>query len=350
MSDIMNNMTDKKIKIAAIGGGTGLSTILRGLKRYPFDITAIVTVADDGGNSGWLRSDQKILPPGDIRNCILALAETEPLMEQLFEFRFKDGSLKGQNFGNLLLAAVDKISGGDFVSAVKMVSDVLKVKGRVLPVCDNDVELVATLENGVRVYGESRIGRSIHYYNSKISSVELRVKRCKNEALDEEIHILDEVASAIKEADIITLGPGSLYTSIMPNLVVNGMVEAINSSSAPVVYIGNIMTQPGETDGYSAFDHVDAIIKHTSLHFIDYCIFNCGKIPREYMIKYLKEGSGVVRLDRENFSNTCCEISELDLVSVTDSDHIRHNANALAEEILKIAGENEKIKCILHKN
>ncbi|MEG1880151.1 MAG: YvcK family protein, partial [Oscillospiraceae bacterium] len=297
--EIQNNNSCKKFcpKIVSIGGGTGLSTILRGLKMYTADVTAIVSVADDGGGSGLLRQELNMPPPGDVRNCLLALAETEPIMEKLLQYRFDTGSLAGQNFGNLFLAAMNEIFEGDFVTAVQNVSDVLKVKGKVLPVTGEDVELVAILKNGEIVIGESQIGHATETYNSPIKEVLLRSKTKEKE----KIMAVEEVLSEISEADLITLGPGSLYTSVLPNLVIDGVAKAIIEAKAPVVYISNIMTQHGETDGYTAFDHVEAILRHTSKNFIDYCIVNNKKIDAPFISKYKSQEATEVFLDEDRF-------------------------------------------------
>ena len=240
-------------KIVAVGGGTGLSTMLRGLKAFTSNITAVVTVADDGGGSGVLRQELGMLPPGDIRNCILALADTEPLMEQLLQYRFRGGKLNGQNFGNLFLAAMDGIS-SSFVEAVKRMSDVLAVTGRVLPVTLNDVTLCAELEDGSIVCGESQIGNRRQFNRCRIRRVYL-------EPSDAEP--LDDVIDAINQADVIVLGPGSLYTSILPNLLVRGICPAIKRSSAIKIYVCNVMTQPSETEEYNVSDHIRALEEHS---------------------------------------------------------------------------------------
>lgn len=325
-------------RIAAIGGGTGLSVLLRCLKAKTPDITAIVTVADDGGGSGRLRDDLNMLPPGDIRNCILALSETEPIMEKLLRYRFRDGSLKGQSFGNLFIAAMTGISDGNFVEAVRRVSEVLKVSGRVLPVTDANVELTAKLENGMSVSGESVIGHSTHIYGSRISGVKLGVKGDPEGIC--EISALPEVIEAIETADLITLGPGSLYTSIMPNLIVPGVKEAICTSKAPVVYINNIMTQPGETDGYTARDHLDAVSAHTCADFIDYCIVNTGGIDADTLERYRNEGAAPVAYSREMFENTGIRIIEANLVSGGHGGSVRHNSEYLADILMRIEEDN----------
>ena len=315
-------------KLVCIGGGTGLSVMLRRLKDVFPDITAVVTVADDGGGSGVLRNDLKMLPPGDIRQCIIALSETEPFMKELLMYRFNEGSLKGQSFGNLFLAAMNEISGGNFVDAVKRVSDVLRVKGKVLPVTEKDVCLNALLKNGTTVCGESNIGHATHEYKHKISKVYLTAT---NEG--EEISPLPEVLDAIENADLIVLGPGSLYTSVIPNLLVPKIVDAVKNAKAKTVYINNIMTQPGETDGYTAYDHIEAILNHSCKGFVDYCIVNCGVADGEILGKYEADGAEMVERDIEKIKEKGIEVIETDLLGINDDGLIRHNSKALAKAI-----------------
>lgn len=309
----------KGAKIVAVGGGTGLSTMLRGLKLYTSNLTAVVTVADDGGGSGILKKDLGMIPPGDIRNCILALAETEPVMEQLLQYRFQEGMLKGQSFGNLFLAAMDGIS-SSFVEAVKRMSDVLAVTGKVLPVTTSNVLLCAELENGDIITGESNIGRSNPDRKSRIRKVYLKPANARP---------LEEVLEAMYEADAIILGPGSLYTSVMPNLVVTGINEAIKRSKAVKIYICNIMTQPGETDGYSVSEHIRAIEEHTYKGIIDYCIVNCAPIPATLKEKYLEDGAQMVQIDFN-------KIRELDTIIIYN-DLIDENNNFLRHDPVKLA-------------
>ena len=226
-------------KITCIGGGTGLSTMLRGLKHYTSDITAIVTVTDDGGGSGMLREELNMPPPGDIRNCILALSNIEPTMEKLLSYQFTSGSLEGQSFGNLFLAAMNGIT-ESFDKAVARVGDVLAITGRVLPVTNEDIRLMAEFENGSVVYGESTIYQAKREHNCRIKRVQI---------VPSPVLALEESVQAILEADLVVLGPGSLYTSIIPNLLVGGIAGAIERTSARKLYIANIMTQPGETEG-----------------------------------------------------------------------------------------------------
>lgn len=310
-------------KIVAIGGGTGLSILLRGLKEYTSNITAIVTVADDGGGSGILREDLGMLPPGDIRSCILALANTEPTMEKLLQYRFKEGKLKGQNFGNLFLAAMNEIY-GSFEEAVRETSNVLAVTGKVLPMTLENVTLFAELENGIKVQGESNIPLK----NSEYSS---RIKRVFMEPVM--TNPLEEAVAAIEEADIIVLGPGSLYTSVIPNLLVNDMVTHIYESEAVVVYISNVMTQPGETDGYTVYQHVEAILNHSREDLLDYCIANVEEIPEETLEKYKEDGAKPVILTDEDelkLNHMGIKVIKDNLIDVK-KDYIRHDALKISE-------------------
>jgi uncharacterized cofD-like protein len=316
-------------KIVAIGGGTGLSTMLRGLKTFSSNITAVVTVADDGGGSGVLRQELGMLPPGDIRNCILALADTEPLMEQLLQYRFKEGKLKGQSFGNLFLAAMDGIS-SSFEEAVRRMSDVLAVTGRVLPVTLNDVTLCAELEDGSIVCGESQIGKHSNFNKC-------RIKRVYMEPADAEP--LNEVIDAIEQADAIVLGPGSLYTSIIPNLLVRGICPAIKKSSALKVYVCNVMTQPSETEEYSVSDHIRALEDHSCSGIIDVCIVNNSVIPDELREKYHNDGADQVRIDRERIEEAGIMLIEGDYASLKNN-LVRHDPQKLAEAVIKAALEN----------
>ena len=276
-------------KIVAIGGGTGLSTMLRGLKRHTNNLTAIVTVADDGGGSGVLRQELGMLPPGDIRNCLEALANVEPLMGELLHYRFTEGSLKGQSFGNLFLAALNGIS-GSFDRAVSLMSQVLAITGRVIPVTTTDVQLEAEFENGAKVLGESKI-----FYCKKREDCRIRRVRL----LPERPPALESALEAIREADMILLGPGSLYTSIIPNLLVEGIAQAIMDSDALKIYIANVMTQEGETEGYTNADHIQAIFQHSLPGLFHLCLANSANIPADILSRYAQEGAEQLRFDKE---------------------------------------------------
>lgn len=321
-------------KVVILGGGTGLSILLRGLKKFTSNITAIVTVADDGGGSGILREDLGMLPPGDIRSCLLALANVEPTLEKLLKYRFKDGNLKGQSFGNLFIAAMNGIY-GNFEAAVKEMNNVLAVTGQVLPMTNVDVKLFARLENGMLLEGESIIPVMSKKYGSKIDYVYMKPKDCNP---------VDESITAIDEADIIVLGPGSLYTSIIPNLLVKNIPKYISNSKALKIYIPNIMTQPGETEGYNVLDHVNEIIKHTNDIMIDYVVVNTEKIPDEISEKYKKDGAYPVYVsDKEEkaLKGLNIKIIKEDLLEVK-KNYIRHDAIKVSKSIISLLNNVEK--------
>ncbi len=290
--------------IVVIGGGTGLSVLLKGLKQYTSRITAMVTVSDDGGSSGRLRSELGVLPPGDIRNCLVALAETETLMNRVFQHRFlQGGSLQGHNLGNLLLVAMTEIT-GDFILAIREVSKVLAVRGKVLPATLEPVILGGIMADGNQVIGET----AIRDYPASIKEIYL-IPECGP---------LPETLQAINEADAIIIGPGSLYTSIIPNLLVKGVIEAIADSRAPKFYISNIMTEEGETDNFTAADHLRVIQKHTRKQIIDYAVVNSGKIDEERLKRYIEEEAVPVRSSLDEITKMGINIIERDLVSDTE--------------------------------
>lgn len=335
----MENDTKKRIEefrdarkagphIVAIGGGNGLSTMLRGLKRFTENITAIVTVADDGGGSGVLRQELGMLPPGDIRSCILALANTEPAMEQLLSYRFTEGALAGQSFGNLFLAALNGIS-PSFDQAVSRMSEVLAVTGRVLPVTVANVNIEAEFENHTKVLGESRIFAFKKEQDCRITRVRL---------IPEHPPALPESLRAIEAADMIILGPGSLYTSIIPNLLVDGVADAILRSSALKVYVCNIMTQEGETEGYTASDHVKAIFGHSRKGLFQLCLANSSPVPDVLRARYEAEGAEPLRVDADELRKLGVEPVLRPLASRT-SDFARHSPGKLARELIRLHAE-----------
>ena len=325
--DIVEKIYQKRIlekgpRIVTIGGGTGLSTLLHGLKEYTSNITAIVTVADDGGSSGRLREEFNVLPPGDIRNCLVSLADTGPLMERLFQFRFNDGKfLKGHNFGNLFITAMSKVT-GDFEQAVKASSKVLAIRGSVVPATLNKVVLKALHEDGTETVGESKIPEK----SSPIKRLYIK---------PEDSRPTMEALEAIKKAQIIVLGPGSLYTSVMPNLLIEGMYQAIKKSKAMKVYICNVMTQAGETDGYTASDHIKAIIDHTGPGIIDYCMVNTAKVPVNLKDKYKEKNAYPIPIDKEKIKELGCEIIEGNVIDV--KDFVRHDSQNIAKIINDLA-------------
>ena len=322
------------LNVVALGGGTGLSTILRGLKelvirrrddpadpQHPIaDLTAIVTVTDDGGSSGRLRRENRILPPGDIRNCMVALSQDEALLGRLFQYRFHAGrGLIGHNFGNLFLAALTHVT-GDFAEAVRVSSKILATRGRIFPSTVSNVSLIATLQDGRRVHGETRITASR--------------KPIKKLALfPRSVRPLPKALEAIQEADLILLGPGSLFTSILPNLLIPEIAHAIAKSKAPRVYIANIMTQPGETSGYALADHLRAIRRHTSRRVIDWVVANRQPISPEVAKRYRAGGAEPVAID-------LAELQSLGYRVILDNlleEHgvIRHNPVRLSRLLLE---------------
>lgn len=322
------NFKKKEPKIVVIGGGTGLSILLKGLKKFTSNITAIVTVADDGGGSGVLREDLGMLPPGDIRACMLALANTEPTMEKLFQYRFEDGMLKGQNFGNIFIAAMNGIY-GNFETAIKESSNVLAITGKVYPMTLDNVIISAELHNGKIIKGESHISRESTKEKSKIKKVTIE---------PESINPLPEVLKSIREADFIVLGPGSLYTSVIPNLLVNDIVDEICKARAPKAYIVNVMTEPGETDGYSIIDHVDAILNHSNARLLDYVIANTAEIPKDILKKYKENASEPVVIandDEKLLARKGITLIANSLIYI-EKDYIKHNNIKLSELLIHL--------------
>lgn len=308
-------------KIVAVGGGTGLSSILKGLKQITNNITAVVTVGDDGGSSGRLREEMGILPPGDIRNCIAALANEESLVTELFQYRFKEGNgLEGHSFGNLFLSALCSIT-GDMVSAVKESSKVLSIRGRVLPATLDDMKLVAEMEDGRVIKGESHIPEA----NGKIKRLMVEPANARAQ---------EDVLVAIENADIIILGPGSLYTSVIPNLLIKEISWAISKSKAKKVYICNVMTQPGETDDFSVSDHINAIIEHAEYKNIIEAVFVNDKIPQSVVPKYAEANSREVEVDDDRLAAMGIEVIRRRIIEETKEGFIRHNPRRLARFIL----------------
>lgn len=313
-------------RIVAIGGGTGLSTMLRGLKYYSRNITAVVTMADDGGGSGVLRHDLGMPPPGDVRNCLQALANVEPIMEELLAYRFQDGSLAGQSFGNLFLAALAGVS-PSFDKAVEKMNQILAVTGRVLPVTNGNVNLVAEFENGTFVRGESKI------FDFKRAQ-HCRIRRVRMEPSP--VAALPQALEAIRQADVILLGPGSLYTSIIPNLLVSGVARCIADSKALRLYIANIMTQEGETEGYTLSEHIKAIETHGVPGMIDLCLANSAEIPEEVRQRYRTENAQPLLVDREAVCAMGVELICEPLSNQNERLKARHDPDKLARAILSV--------------
>ncbi len=295
--------------------------MLRGLKELPIDITAIVTVADDGGSSGRLRDEMHMPPPGDIRNVLSSLADAEPILSEMLQYRFTSGTgLVGHSLGNLILAALKDIT-GDFVTGVRELSRVLAIRGRVLPASHEAIVLKAIMHDGTIITGES-----------KIPHAGGRIKRVFLEPA--EAQALPEAMAAITASDAIVLGPGSLYTSLLPNLLVNGISSAILSSTAVKIYICNVMTQPGETDRYSAFDHIQAISDHVGCRLFDHVIVNQSDIPRHVKSLYAEKGAEVVNVDREQLTAYGFHVVADDFVSFQGV--LRHNPRKLSEHIYRL--------------
>ena len=304
--------------VTVIGGGHGLSVLLRGIKTSTNNVSAVVTVADDGGSSGRLREELGIIPPGDLRNCLVALADTEPLMEKLFQYRFEgDTALAGHSFGNLFIAAMNEVT-GDMETALKESSKVLAVKGRVIPASKEHVRLDAVMTDGTVVEGESQIPEA----HKKIRRVQLFPRR---------VQAVPAALEAIESADAIILGPGSLYTSIMPNLLVEGVADALKKSKAIKIYICNVLTQPGETDNYTAAQHAKAILDHAGQGAIDYVLVNSTPIPEEM---WRDTGAMPVAIDEDKVNALGMGLIKADLMS--EHEVGRHDPDKLCAAVMKI--------------
>lgn len=326
----------RSLRVVAIGGGTGLSTLLKGLKRYAAipsaaftpsdqtrisDLSAVVTVTDDGGSSGRLRKELNMLPPGDIRNCIVALSEDEALLSKLFRHRFAKGELEGHSFGNLFLAALTSMT-NDFAEAVRLSSEVLATRGHIFPATTSNVELEALMEDGTRVRGET-----------KITASRVRIKELSLVPPDAEP--LPQTLDAIARADLITMGPGSLFTSLTPNLLVRGIPRAIQASRAVKVYICNLMTQANESIGRTAADHICALNTHAGGRIFDYALINEKPASREMKAKYALEGATQVVADCEAIRELGVEPVLGDYLS--KGEVARHDTDRIAQDLLKLA-------------
>lgn len=310
-------------KIVSIGGGTGLSTLLRGLKKCPAELSVIVTVTDDGGSSGRLREEFGILPPGDIRNCLIALSEDELLMARLFRYRFtSDGQLHNHSFGNLFLTAMAGVT-GDFAEAVRLTSEVLAIKGTIYPSTNSNVSLRAELDDGSCVRGETRI-----------TGARRRIRRVLLDPADAQP--LPDALQALKNADVITIGPGSLYTSLIPNMLLKPVIGAIRASRAIKIYIQNIMTQPGETDRYSAADHVEALAEHSDGVLFPNVLLNSGVPSPEILKKYDAENAALVESDSDRLRALGLNLVERDVLA--EDGVIRHDPDRLARAVFEMAG------------
>jgi uncharacterized cofD-like protein len=318
--------------VVSLGGGNGLSALLASLRqvgRYlpdgrDIDITAVVTVSDDGGSSGRLRREFGLLPPGDIRNCMVALSEDGALLSRLFQYRFDAGrGLKGHSFGNLFLTALTAIT-GDFAEAVRKSSEVLNMEGQIYPATPADVSLEAELENGRIVRGETKISRS----RSPIRKIRVTPAGARP---------LSQTLQAIEQADLITLGPGSLFTSVIPNLLVRGIPRALRQSKALKVYFLNLMTQPGETTGFRASDHIEALTRHAGGPFLDVAVASNSVIPPRLLRLYKSARSEPIEIDREAIQNMGIELVEADLFQFRKSPKVRHDARATAQVVIDLA-------------
>jgi len=319
---------DTGLRFVVIGGGTGLSSLLRGLKKHSSNLTAIAAVSDDGGSSGQLREDLGILPPGDVRNCLVALADSEPLMTQLFDYRFDDGlpGLQGHSFGNLLIAALTEIT-GDFEQAVRASSQILAIRGRVVPPTKQAVTLCAQLGGGESVRVETTIVKA----GQPIERVYLDPPTPA---------ALPEAVRVIQQADVIIIGPGSLFTSIIPNLLVPQIAQALAVSQAIRVYVCNVMTQSGETDGFTATDHIQAITNHVPQPVFDYVLFNNRQPQPEVLKRYQQEGADFVAYDRRQISQRGFIPIARDLIS--EDNWARHDPEKLATAIMAIVMQHTK--------
>lgn len=307
-------------KIVVVGGGTGLSALLRGLKQYTCNLTAIVTVSDDGGSSGKLRDELGIQPPGDVRNCLVALADTEDIMDTLFSYRFESGTLEGHSLGNLLLAGLTDTF-GDFQKGIEQISKVFAIRGKVFPSTLEQVVLIADLEDGTRVAGET----AVRVTEGKINRVYLEPCDCNP---------LPEALQALEEADLIVLGPGSLYTSVLPNLLVAGLREKIRAVKAPCVYVCNVMTEKGETDGYRVSDHLKAVLDHCGSGFVDAVLATKGKITEPILKRYVAEEAIPVITDPQVVERLGAKYYEANLVQA--GNVVRHDPDRLAKELIRL--------------
>jgi len=319
---IFNTKTqlDKGPRIVVIGGGTGLYVLLRGLKKFTSNITAVVTVFDTGGSSGRLRKELGVLPPGDIRNCLVALATAEPLMERLFQYRFTNGSLKGHSFGNLFISAMSEVS-GDFIKAIEKSSEILAIRGKVLPSSLENVTLSAKMKEGIVIKGETEITQS----SKVIDKIYLEPSP---------VLPLPETLEAIQRAEVIVLGPGSLYTSIICNLLVEGIPEAIINSRALKIYVCNLMTQKGETDNYTASQHLKEVVKYLGSNCVNYIIANSAKIDTKLKKRYAQEGSYQVEVDESEILKTGVKLISRELW--LSQNLARHDSNMLAQTIIDL--------------
>lgn len=321
----VNILKDNDPNIVLIGGGTGLSYVLKGLKKYPVNITAIITVSDNGGSSGEIRSMIQMVPPGDIRKVMVALSEAEPLLNQLLDYRFTDDNTLFANHtvGNIILTALYYINDGDYIKAIKQLSKVLNVRGKVLPVATQPVTLVAKMSDGSIVVGEQEIRAD----RSTIEEITLLEK--------DRVSTTEEVLEAIEEANLIVFGPGSLYTSIIPNLLIPQVKEAILASKAEKLYVCNVMTEPGETDGMMVSDHIQTLEKYLAPGVIDAILANDDyQVADDVMAIYEKTGAELVKVDLDQVARLGKELITSRFIYVNEKKHIRHNSIKIAAYIV----------------
>lgn len=325
-------------KFVVIGGGTGISALLRGLKRFSEDITAIVTMADDGGNSGMLRREYGMLPPGDVRNCLVALANAEPSLKNLLQYRFKEGELKGQNMGNLIITALTDVYGG-FAEGVREAAEVLKITGRVLPVTEESIALIAHYADGNSIRGESAIPTYAYEHDVAITSMELapRAPKANGDCIDE-----------ILAADLLVIGPGSLYTSLIPNLLVPEVARALNDARAPLVYVANMMEQRGETEGMTLTDHLEALRAHGLERPVRSIIVNDGQMDEALLERYAEE-EGVRPICLSDEEKVQLQAKGIDLETgafMAEKDGlIRHDGLSVAQRLLSLCDRYREIHC-----
>ena len=347
------NAIDKGIKIVVIGGGSGLAPVLKGLKGFSENITAIVNTAGGGNSEDSMTNDLGILPPNDVRQSLIALSSSEDKMQTLMKYKFKTGKLKGQNFANLLLAAMNDICDNNFAKAIQDTSEVLSVTGKVLPVTLDHVNIGAVLKDGTRVVGDDNITDKVFERNSKIEKIFLQPAA---------VEPAPGVLKSIKEADLIVIGPGSLYTGIIPNLLLKEVADQVRASKALKIFVANIMSEPGQTDGYKVSDLVNSIHDHVGKGIIDYVLASESNIMPEYIRRYNKEGSELLEIDRSEIKSTGVSLVVDDFVLVDDLGYIRHDYEKLSTAIMTMAYNNMdlkhnnkafeayKIKTLLEKN
>lgn len=326
---------DKGIKIVVIGGGSGLASVLKGLKDYSNNITAIVNTASGGNSEDVMTKEFGILPPNDIRQSLVALSSSEEKMQKLMKYRFKTGSLKGQNFANLLLIAMNDICDKNFAKAIQDTSEVLSVTGKVLPVTLDKTNIGAILKDGTRVVGEDNITDKVFERKSPIEKVFLQPSACEP---------APDVIKSIKEADLIVIGPGSLYTGIIPNMLLKEVSDAIKRSEALKIFVSNIMTEPGQTDNFKISDLINAVHEHIGKGVIDYCLVNESDIMPEYIRRYNEEGASLLELDKSGIKATGVKVVISDLSTTDSAGFIRHDPRKLGKAIMTIVCDNMDLR------